>query len=597
MDLVRSWRRELSNLAGGSQPMPRPAGLGVDDLPHGVGRLPAGTPVALLAQDEACYRDWSTALAADLLDVGPALMLAAQAEDIDALLRVPALRQAHQTGRLRAWLLPHPAQERLRRDGLGELALELKRIGLNKRVSLCLLDANAMLSGVTVAELQRLTSQLRYLSAMRRWPMTLLFPLYRAPGAASAELAAAVRTQTNAFSHVAELGMLSGHPVLTLHRWDSDQGAVFDVRYELRRSRTQDATPGEPQDQMRDAPDRLGYGGSFSWGAEAMLADAPDQFIVHATQAAVGRHHGVPSNWRIVPTLAALQQAASHAVGATVLLDAGAPEQFDAVASLVYQLRQSRPPSLKLIVRETDSKLRANSEQALLRLGATAVVYRELGFSRLLRLIEDHRRQIHPGVLENDYERALTEFLPAAVRGYQSPARFAQLVRDILARTRDAGLGHCLARLQLRPGVAHLDALRACRTQRDGDLVTFDAQGLYVFLFACHEADLDHALPNLFTLPLGQLFASQISDATPGGMALLLEHLSDEAHGLPDDVGLTEFASASPENQSPGASASDSQAPAPLAVRSTTAPAEQRRPEPMQVRPRPIGQRYKEVTA
>ena len=517
--LLRSW---WHGLRSGPRRMAAPAGLGVDGLPHGVGRLPVGSPAALLVQDEARYRAWAPALLADLLAAGPVLALAARPQDIDDLLRIPALRQAHEAGRLRTWLLPAAAQERLRRDGLAALVRELGRIGPGAQASLCVLDANATLTGATIAELQRLAGHLRRWSMTLRWPLVLLFPTYRLDGGAAGDIAAVVRSLGSTFGHVAELGAPSGRPVLTLYRWDGDQGAVFHARYGLRMA------DGEGE------PGRLRYGGSFSQGAVPVLVEAPDQFAVHATQACVARQRGVPAAWSIAPSLAALEEAVCHAVGATVVLDAGAPEQFEAVASLVHRLRLSRPRSLKIIVRETDAKLRSHGEQALLSLGATAVVYREVGFSRLLRLIEDNRHQIHARTIESDYERALAGFMPAAARGYQPPARFAQLAGDMLARTGAVGLAHCLVRLQLLPGVAHLDALRACRALRDGDLVTADAQSIHVFLFACREPDLEPALGHLFTLPLGQLFSSQMSDGTASGMALMLERLSAAAQALPD---------------------------------------------------------------
>lgn len=568
--LLRSW---WHGLRSGPRRTARPAGLGLDGLPHGVGRLPAGAPAALLVQDEACWQDWPPALVADLLAAGPVLALAAQAGDIDALLRMPALAQAHAAGRLRTWLLPSEAQARLRRDGLGALAQELARNGLGPHTSLCVLDAHAMLAGATVAELQRLAGQWRRWSAARRRPVALLLPLHRAQAEGGNDLGAAVRAQA-AFRHVAELGTLSGRPVLTLYRWDGGQGAVFDARYDLRRD-----------------GGRLCYDGSFSLGAQPVLADAPDQFAVHATRASVAGQRGVPATWQIADSLAALEEAARGAAGATVLIDAGVPEQFAAVAALVHRLRQARPRSLKIIVRETESKLRAHSEQALLRLGVTSVVYREVGFARLQKLIEDGRHLVYAGAIESDCAQTLAACMPAAARGYQRPARFVQLAGDMLARTEAAGLSHCLVRLQLLPTVAHLDALRACRVQRDGDLVTADAQGLYVFLFACRESDLDLALSHLFTLPLGALFSSQAQDATAGGMALVLERLRGAAAHLPDYGPLLEpVAAPAPREAQPAAGAGGGAALLPVVV-AVPEEAPHRGAAAVQVSARPIGRR------
>lgn len=572
-NLLRSWwhgaRRGVR--------MARPAQLGVNGLPHGVGHLPVGTPAALLVRGEACWRDWSSALVADLLAAGPVLVLAAQTQDIDLLLQSPTLREAHEQGRLRAWLLPPQAQQRLQRDGLAAFARELERAGLSRDASLCLLDAGALLAGATVVQQRRLRGQLGRWSATRQRPLVLMFALHRTPAGTGSDIGAAVRVQGACFSHVAELGLMSERPVLTLYRWDGDQGAVFDARYDLRRS---EAAPGVAA--------RLHYAGSFSLGAVPMLADAPDQFTVYATQGAVERQRGVPATWHIAASLAALEEAVHDASGATVVLDAGAPEQFEDVAALVHRLRQARPRGLKIIVRETTSKLRSHSEQALMRLGATAVVYREVGFSRLLQLIEDSRQLVHARAVDSDYEQALAEFMPARVRGYLPAAQFVQCVGEMLRRTEDAGLVHSLVRLQLLPAAAHLDALHACRTQRDGDLVTADAQGLYVFLFACRETDLDLALAHLFALPLGQIFSSQMADSTPDGMAAMLERLEAAAPGLPDYTPLLAPSTPLPRRAEPHAT-EPVQGPASLATLSDMSATQSS--QEVRMHSRPIGRR------
>jgi hypothetical protein len=115
--------------------------------------------------------------------------------------------------------------------------------------------------------------------------------------------------------------------------------------------------------------------------------------------------------------------------------------------------------------------------------------------------------------------------------------------------------------------------------QRDGDLITADAQGLYVFLFACRESDLDLALSHLFTLPLGALFSSQAQDATAGGMALMLERLRGAAAHLPDYGPLLEpVAAPAPREAQPAAGAGGGAALLPVVVA-------------VQVSARPIGRR------
>jgi phage gp36-like protein len=93
---------------------------------------------------------------------------------------------------------------------------------------------------------------------------------------------------------------------------------------------------------------------------------------------------------------------------------------------------------------------------------------------------------------------------------------------------------HTLVHLQLLPQIAHLDALQACRTLRDGDLITADAHGILVFFFACSSADVAQALSNMFTLPIDQLFAAQVVDSSEVGIATKLHQLREQAPRLPD---------------------------------------------------------------
>lgn len=509
------WPRER----GVSRHAPLP-GLGIEGLPQGVGRMPRGTATALLVHDEPQCHGWAAALLLDWLASRPVLLLAAQASDIDALLRIAPLAQAHVARRLRTWLLPAAAQQRLRREGLSALARELHQAGLSPGVGLCVLDAGAMVAGASVAQLRQLARQWRRFSAPRPGPLALLFALQRHAGGDSA---AAARLVSGTFEQVAELGSTAEGLLLTLHRWDGDQGAVAHARYSLQLA----AAQGE-------VAARLSYSGTHSQGASPMLVQAPDADQVLATSASVAGQRGVPSSWTIAGDLAALEGAASQAMGATVLLDAGAPEQFAAVAQLVHRLRRARPRSLKIIVRETHGKLRAHSEQALLRLGATTVVYCEVGFARLLRLIEDCRPLLHTRAVDADCQQTLDACMPAPLRGYLKPLAFVHGVRDMVERTRPTGLEHCLVHLQLLPAVTHLDALRACRPLRDGDLLSADAQGIYVFLFACIGADVESVLARVFSLPLEQCFGAQRTDASAGGMESMLEQLQAAGPGLPD---------------------------------------------------------------
>lgn len=511
----RSWWPRWRQLP--AQPIP----LGVHGLPAAVGGLPVGAPSLLLAADEASGQLWGPLVLQPMLAAGPVLLLAACSQDADALWQHPPLRQAYATGQLKVMLFPAQKQALLRHDGLNTWAHEVRRAAGAGGASVCVLDARAVFSGAAQAQLRLLGGQLRRFAQRQGWPVVLMLPLTQPTSEVAlvdgGQLAAAARCASLGMGHVATLEHAMGQPVLALHSWDGPQGALFHMRYDL---------------HMQEG--QLHYAGSCSQGEVPVLVEAPDAQVVYTTAACVPAPIEVPAHWVVLPDWAALEQAAQQAQGATLLLDVGPPQAFDALCALVHRLRNSLAPSVKIIVRETTGKLRSHSEQALLHLGVTTVAYRELGFARLLRLIATSRSWVHTQRLQGDMAQVLGAFAPVDLRGYQAPAVFEHAARQMLVHSQGVGLTHSLVHLQLLPRLAHLDALQACRALRNGDLVTADAQGLVLFLFACSPSDVPQALSNMFTLPVEQLFAAQTVDSSEVGIAQALQQLHSRAAGLPD---------------------------------------------------------------
>src|SRR5574344_1782288 len=81
--------------------VPHAATLGMLGLPAELQQLPVGSPALLLTQDEASAQVWEPLVLSELLAVGPVLLLAARAQDADALWQHQTLRQAYGAGRLR----------------------------------------------------------------------------------------------------------------------------------------------------------------------------------------------------------------------------------------------------------------------------------------------------------------------------------------------------------------------------------------------------------------------------------------------------------------------------------------------------------------
>lgn len=503
---------------GEAATVPPPGGLGIEDLPAELGELPCGVPLALMANDAVGQRVWLPCALADAVATGPVMLIADDPQEVDGWLTREDLAQAHRSGRLIVWMLQTDVRARLRYNGVVSLFKDLAQVGLTPHHAVFVAPVNRLLQGLNLVELQRVTRQ------WRRWCQTRQRPvvLWVSPQDPTSphSLANVVRGLCQVFLHVASVGQVEGKTFLYLERWEGSQGPVFDARYGL---------------QHREPGGRLIHDGSLSMGRSQDLTRAPDQFQVITTASVLEGRHEAPSHWTVVDSDAGLLAAAVHAIGATVIVDAGTPDEADGKARLVHALRLNHPRMLRILVRETRGKIRANVEQALLRVGANEVIYKETGFRRMLKFLQESVRQAWDKEVPAHYEQALQGFMPVSARGYQRPSLFCELVRDMVESTQGLGVAHSLVRLQLLPRVPHLDALKACQIKRNGDLLTADENALYVFLFACSESDLADALRRLFVRPLDELMLSQVTDFTDATILQVLKELEAKARlGLID---------------------------------------------------------------
>ncbi len=502
-----------------------PTLIGIEGLPEGIGRLPEQVSVALVASDESSAALWLPALLEDAVAAGPVGLVASSTHWVDTLLNERAtLKAAYLSGRLQLWHQLPGLNAQVKRHGLTPLLEELERTGLKTSHALYLCDAQALLSGLSVMELARTSRQLSALCRERLRPVVLAF----FPPMDTEVLLPTLRNVCQMSMHIATLRTEADRWNLVFERWNTNAGALYQTAFGL---------------QLNVADGRLTTDGTRTRGVVRELIEAVDQWDVVATHASVRGQRGVPSHWRIIDSLDDIEVAAASSIAGTVLIDAGQASDFESLTRMVHHLRTSRPLTLKIVVRENLGKLRTHSEQALMQLGASAVVYKEVGFSRLLQVLQDINAQSHTRTVPPDYEHALDMFMPTRKRGYQPPEQFCTLVRGMLERTRSIGLSHSIVRLRVLAQIPHLDALRACRTSRDGDLFTADHESVYIFLFACREPDVELALNRLFALPLAQLFASETLDSSGEGIYAMVDRLHEAVRkGLADYSNLLDSA-------------------------------------------------------
>ncbi len=261
-------------------------------------------------------------------------------------------------------------------------------------------------------------------------------------------------------------------------------------------------------DEHRLMVSGAGADGEGEAAAAGLLA--PDEHRVIVCRDAVAHERWVPESWQLVDSNEAAVASAGGAVAATVLLHYQGNRAFETLAEQVHRLRRTRGSALKIVVREDQEAMRQHYELLLLNLGANLVIARRTPFARVQAMLEGVQGQVFSRPLPADYRTALSAVLTGSAIGYVPPAEFIDTVRGAVEQGRTIRLPHVLLRLTLLPEVAHIDALRACRMNRTGDICSADADSVYVFFFACRLDDADAVCRRVFQRPLEALFSGEL---------------------------------------------------------------------------------------
>ena len=298
--------------------------------------------------------------------------------------------------------------------------------------------------------------------------------------------------------------------------------------------RAGDAVHGSPTLPLRvaAADHRLTVsGGTFeSEIGEAGLL-APDEGRVIVSRDAMLHERVLPPAWQIVDDNEAAVAAARTSVAATVILDFSANRELETLAEQVHTLRLQCGEALKIIVREDAVAMRY--ESLILNLGANRVIARQTPLAQVEAIVESLHGQVYSRPMPADYRAALAAVMHGEETGYVGAARFIELVRSAVERSRVIQLPSVLIRLALMPEVAHVDALTACHLRRAGDIVTASGDSLYVFFFACRLSDADAVCQRVFQRPLAELFQGEERYGDGRAITDTLDILAEEIETTP----------------------------------------------------------------
>lgn len=258
---------------------------------------------------------------------------------------------------------------------------------------------------------------------------------------------------------------------------------------------------------------------------------APDEAMVMVSRDTVMHERSVPRQWRVLPDNDALMAAASSAVAATIVFHYGIQENLAKLAKQVNFLRRHCGKALKILVREDNVSIRY--ELLLLSLGANAIIPRSTSLAQVEILIDGVQGQLFSRPVPEDYRAALSAAMSDSTTGYVPAQRFVELVREAIERSRPIRLPNVLLQLKLESNVAGVDAVKACRMRRTGDLCSASGDSVYVFFFACHVDDAAKAIGKVFERPLAELFRGELRCADRDSIIAALETLEDEIAELP----------------------------------------------------------------
>jgi len=267
---------------------------------------------------------------------------------------------------------------------------------------------------------------------------------------------------------------------------------------------------------------------------------APDESVVMVSHDAVAHERAVPKAWQVLPDNEALVSAASRAIAATVILHYGISVSLATLAKQVNFLRRQCGKALKILIREDNVSIRY--ELLMLTLGANAILPRNMPMAQVEIAVDGVQGQLFSRTVPDDYRSALSAAMRDTTTGYVPARRFIELVREAVERSRPIRLPNVLLRLPLEHDVASIDALKACRIRRAGDLCTASGDSLYLFFFACHVDNAGKAMERAFDVPLSDLFRGELRCGDRETIYTALDELEDEIAELPppDYTGLIE---------------------------------------------------------
>lgn len=212
--------------------------------------------------------------------------------------------------------------------------------------------------------------------------------------------------------------------------------------------------------------------------------------------------------WHIVEDWSQLEQEALNSVTGIFVFALQASSEIEALARVLYAVRQQRGVSVQLVVREMEQALRNQEVELLLQCGAAAVIGVDTNlarfFSRLESLPAPHKQR----PLLDDLELALLKTRPLNIKGVLSLLEFTSYLNRLLQRLNAPDTGGVLVSMSPAHMLTAEQLVSQLHIVRQGDAACVADDVVYLFLFSCQLNYLETVLRKIFSLPFTDLIST-----------------------------------------------------------------------------------------
>ena len=240
-------------------------------------------------------------------------------------------------------------------------------------------------------------------------------------------------------------------------------------------------------------------------GGRVSVDPAHEQEIV--TRRAGEDFNAPGGHWRIADSLLDAIDHARQSPGGTVVLHFDRVSGLKDLAQTVAALRSSARPQLRIVVRECGARLRLPQMVALLRLGVSTVIPKEVSGASARLMAESLRGTLFTRTYETDVTRVLSEARSEAERGPLPIAEFRGKVEQLLAISGDLDVPGTLVRFSMvSPQILRTAKSALQRGARDSLFTEHDGC-IWAFLFGCAPEHCDVVLARLMGARFERLMA------------------------------------------------------------------------------------------